>query len=359
MPKVSVIVSVYNSEAFLPTCLESILNQSFSDLELIVVDDASTDGSDRILESYAARDPRLLRIQLNENAGAGGARNAGLQRATGEYIWCIDSDDWIRPGALAAAMHELETRDLEVLLFGWTRVYPDGSRSICPEFDVLKAAPSNFTLHTWPQAIQVHHMPWNKIVKRDIVERTGFHFSRGWHQDLPFTYTMLSAARSIGALPSDLVMYRQHAGAATATKSTDHLCVLDQWALMFELVERHSPQPDLLRPHLVNRMLWHLSEQLKKQDRLPMKDWPEFARRAQALWRLRAPNGYSFPRGFTGIKYRMIAHHPGLVALVPRVFALRRSLRLAAGSARGWDVTAGRAIAGARGHSQPNWGAKP
>ena len=342
MPRVSFIVSVHNSEAFLPTCLDSILDQSFTDFEIVVVDDASTDGSLRLLDSYAARDPRVIVVRLEENVGAGGARNAALDRATGDYIWCVDSDDWIVPDALAAVVRELEARQPDVLLFGWTRAYPDGTRTACSEISILRAAPRSFTLHDWPRAVHIHHMPWNKVVRRELVERTGFRFPKGWHQDLPFTFTMLSAAGSVSALPEALVIYRQHLEAATATKSSDHLCVLDQWSRMFELVERHSPRPDLLQPHLVDRMFWHLSEQLKKQDRLPMKDWPEFARRAQALWQRRAPRDYAFPQGLTGVKYRLIAHHPGLVPLIPRFFALRRSLRRAAGLTRGWDLAPAR-----------------
>jgi CDP-glycerol glycerophosphotransferase len=353
MPRFSFIVSVHNSETFLPECLDSILAQSFDDFEVVAVDDASTDGSVEVLRHYAATDPRVRVIQLRKNLGAGGARNAALKEATGDYVWCLDSDDWIVPGALAAVERELEARGSEVLLFGWLRAYPDGSRVACSEQRVLEAAPRSFTLHEWPRAIEIHHMPWNKVVRRELVERTGFQFPEGWHQDLPFTYTMLSAARSISAVPKSLVIYRQHPDAATAKKDSGHLCVLDQWARMFDLVERHSPQPDLLRPHLINRMFWHLSEQLKKQDRLPMKDWPEFARRAQALWAARAPADYSFPRGATGLKYRLIAHHPALVPLVPRLFALRRALRRSVGLTRSWDL-ASRQTSLNRAHERPH-----
>jgi CDP-glycerol glycerophosphotransferase len=342
MPRFTFIVSVYNSEKFLPECLDSILTQSFENFEVIVVDDASTDGSAQLLKQHAGADPRLRVVRLKSNRGAGGARNAGLDHANGDYIWCIDSDDWIVPGALESVALQLEASNPDVLLVGWTRIYPDGSRSACSEIEILKAAPRTFALHEWPRAVQIHHMPWNKVVKRDLVERTGFRFPKGWHQDLPFTYTMLSAARSIAALPKPLVMYRQHAEAATAKKDSGHLCVLDQWARMFDLVERHGSRTDLLRPHLVNRMLWHLGEQLKKQDRLPMKDWPEFARRAQVLWRCQAPSDYHFPAGLTGLNYRLIAHHPKLVPLIPRLFAVRRALRRATGVTRGWDLVPAR-----------------
>jgi CDP-glycerol glycerophosphotransferase len=338
MPRFSFIVSVFNSEKFLPECLDSILGQGFDDLELIAVDDASSDGSLGLLELYAAQDPRVRIVRLKTNVGAGGARNAALDVAKGDYIWCIDSDDWIAPGALASVAHRLDAQDLDVLLLGWTRIYPDGSCALCSELKILEEAPRFFALHEWPRAIQVHHMPWNKVVRRRLVERTGFRFSKGWHQDLPFTYTMLSAAKRIAALPRSLVFYRQHKEAATARKDGGHLCLLDQWSRMFDLVERNGSRPDELRPHLVDRMLWHLGEQLKKQDRLPSKDWPEFARRSQALFASQVPPGYRFPAGVTGFTYRLIAYHPKWVPLVPRLFWIRRALRRAAGLTRGWDL---------------------
>lgn len=358
MPKVSFIVAAHNSERFLPTCLDSILGQSFHDFELIAADDASTDGSAPLLDSYAAKDDRVRVIHLEGNVGAGGARNAALEQATGDYVWCIDSDDWIVPDALATAMQELDRGDADVLLIGFTRIYPDGTLSVCSEMKTLEAAPPSFRLHEWPTAVHILHTPWNKIVRRELVVRTGFRFPSGWHQDLPYTYTMLSAAGRVSALPKSLVMYRQHLDAATVTKSSGHLCILDQWSLTFDLVDRHGPRPDLLRPHLIDRMLWHLSEQLKKHRRLPAEAWPEFARRAAALWRARAPKDYSFPRGLTGLKYRLIARHPRLVPLIPRLFALRKSLRGAAGVTRGWDLSPERLSRSKTSHSSSRWAVK-
>lgn len=94
MPKVSVIVPVYNVEKFLPRCLDSILSQSLEDIEVICVDDGSPDNSIDILRRYEARDSRV-RIIRQENRGLGGARNTGLDAASGEYIGFVDSDDWI------------------------------------------------------------------------------------------------------------------------------------------------------------------------------------------------------------------------------------------------------------------------
>ena len=352
----SVIVSAHNSAAFLPICLDSILGQDFTDIELIAVDDASTDDTPRVLDRYAQRDPRVRMIRLDSNVGAGGARNAALDCATGDYVWVIDSDDWIVPDALATVARAIDARQPDALLIGYARAFPDGSQTICTEQDILAVAPPTFKLHQWRDAINIMHTPWNKVVKRDLIERAGFRFPKGWHQDLPYSYAMLAGAERISAIAEPLLIYRQHVGAATATKNVGHLCVLDQWSLTFELVERLSARPELLRRPLLDRMAWHLTEQLKQPDRLPMRAWPEFARRAHLLWQSLVPRDYAFPRGLTGLKYRLLAHHPTVIPLLPRLFALRRAARRAVGMKRDWDLPAApRApAAGARNGAQPH-----
>ena len=98
-PQISVIIPVFNVEKFLPQCLDSVTEQNFADIEIICIDDGSTDKSPEILSRYADRDPRI-RIISRTNGGLSAARNAGLKIARGKYIFFIDSDDWIEPNTL-------------------------------------------------------------------------------------------------------------------------------------------------------------------------------------------------------------------------------------------------------------------
>ena len=95
-PLISVIIPVYNVEAYLPRCLDSVIQNTYRNLEIICVDDGSTDGSPEILRDYAQRDARITVI-TKENGGVSSARNAGLDRATGEFVAFIDSDDFVHP----------------------------------------------------------------------------------------------------------------------------------------------------------------------------------------------------------------------------------------------------------------------
>ncbi|MYQ97215.1 glycosyltransferase family 2 protein, partial [Streptomyces sp. SID6139] len=102
MPRFSVIVPAYQVQAYLSECLDSVLSQSYPDLEVIAVDDGSPDACGEIIDEYAARDPRVKPLHLAENRGLGRARNAGIAQAGGEYLIFLDSDDTLTPGALAA-----------------------------------------------------------------------------------------------------------------------------------------------------------------------------------------------------------------------------------------------------------------
>lgn len=125
MPLVSVIVPVYKVEAYLPKCLDSIINQTLTDIEIICVNDGSPDNSQKILEEYAQKDARI-KIITQKNQGLAGARNTGTAAATGEYVGYVDSDDWIEPETYAAAVGHMSA---EVDLVGW------GAKIICDNDD--------------------------------------------------------------------------------------------------------------------------------------------------------------------------------------------------------------------------------
>ena len=113
-PKVSVIIPVYNTEAYLKRCLDSVINQTLKDIEVIAIDDGSLDNSGKILDKYAQKDSRI-RVVHQENSGVGGAYNAGLVLAQGEYVAFLDSDDWIDPTLYADYYIKAKETDADVV----------------------------------------------------------------------------------------------------------------------------------------------------------------------------------------------------------------------------------------------------
>lgn len=122
MPAISVIMPVYNVEKYLPRCIDSVLNQTFHDWELICVNDGSPDGSAAILSEYANRDPRI-KIVTKKNGGLSDARNAGMAVATGDYILYVDSDDFIHPQTMEIAYHFAVRDGSDIVSFTYDRIY--------------------------------------------------------------------------------------------------------------------------------------------------------------------------------------------------------------------------------------------
>lgn len=123
--KISVIIPVYNSEKYLPQCMDSVLAQTYGDMEIILVDDGSTDGSPAVCDGYAAKDSRVQVIH-QQNGGAGAARNAGLDAATGDYIGFIDSDDYIEPDMYEKLYRAIQKTGADMSLCDFYYVWPDG-----------------------------------------------------------------------------------------------------------------------------------------------------------------------------------------------------------------------------------------
>lgn len=123
---ISIIVPVYKAERFLHKCVDSILSQTFSDFELLLIDDGSPDNSGKICEDYKAKDSRI-RVIHKENGGASSARNVGLEKAMGEWVCFVDSDDWIERNCLEVVYHYAVEDELDCIQFSYKRINKEGN----------------------------------------------------------------------------------------------------------------------------------------------------------------------------------------------------------------------------------------
>lgn len=126
MKKVSIVIPIYNVEKFLPKCLDSVIGQTYAELEIICIDDGTPDGSVAVIRSYAANDERIKLIS-QENQGLSGARNTGIKAATGDYIIFLDGDDWLDTDAVEAAVNEAIEKSADVVMWGYIREFPEKS----------------------------------------------------------------------------------------------------------------------------------------------------------------------------------------------------------------------------------------
>ncbi|MET9564576.1 bifunctional glycosyltransferase/CDP-glycerol:glycerophosphate glycerophosphotransferase [Streptomyces tauricus] len=284
MPRFSVIVPAYQVQAYLHECMASVLEQSFSDLELIVVDDCSPDACGAIADEFAARDPRVRAVHLKENVGLGRARNAGMRAATGDYLVFLDGDDSLTPHALRDIADRIkETGDPDVLVYDYARTFWSGETVRNVRAGQLhEEGPAPFRLDDRPGLLDVLMVVWNKAYRREFVEREEFAFPPGYYEDTPWTYPVLMAAETIATLDRVCVHYRQRRqGNILGTTSGKHFDIFDQYDRVFAHLDAH-PELARWRPVLFRRMVDHLSAVFLKRDRLPRGSRAAFLRKARA-----------------------------------------------------------------------------
>ncbi|MFJ3643578.1 CDP-glycerol glycerophosphotransferase family protein [Streptomyces sp. NPDC090108] len=294
MPRFSVIVPCFKVQGFLRECLDSVLSQSFGDLEVIAVDDCSPDGCGAILDEYAGRDPRVRVLHLPKNVGLGRARNAGMPLATGDYLFFLDSDDTLTPGALEAMADRLaESADPDVLVFDYARTYWWGGtrRNVLAHVLSEATAAGVFTAAGRPEILDLLMVVWNKVYRRDFVAGHGFTFPPGYYEDTPWTFPVMLSAGRIAAMDRICLNYRQRRqGNILSTTSRKHFDIHDQYERVFAFVDGRE-ELHAWRPYLHRKAAEHCLDILSKPDRLPPADKREFFRRTAELLRGHRPEG--------------------------------------------------------------------
>ena len=222
--KISIIVPVYKVESYLPQCLESIIGQSFRDLEILLIDDGSPDNCGAICDEYAARDARI-RVIHQKNGGAANAKNTGLRAATGEYLSFVDADDILEPGAYELMVRELNASGADVIQCGYRDLYLNRSvdRVTLKERRVFDAESylRRYTLD-WTCGLL-----WDKLYRRELFD--GIFFEEGHRiDDEFFTYQGIMNASKILHLPEIVYSYRQRASSVTRSPEAKRQIVLDK-----------------------------------------------------------------------------------------------------------------------------------
>ncbi len=211
--KVSVIVAVYNVMEFLPKCLDSLVNQTLKDIEIIVVNDDSPDDSEKIIKKYLNKHKNIIYLK-KENGGISSVRNYGLKYATGEYIGFIDGDDYVSHDMYEKMYNKAKEKDLDMVVCDVNYVYPDESikRVDCGIKDD----------NTSIKDIYINNYPvvWNKIIKKSIFNND-LKFKTGvWFEDVEFIYRMLAYIKKIGVIHEPFNQYVQREHSITHTVSS-------------------------------------------------------------------------------------------------------------------------------------------
>jgi len=174
MLKISVIIPIYNSSKYLRKCLDSVANQHFKDLEVILIDDASTDDSLKICDEYAAKDERFIALHHTENLGTAAARNTGLDHATGQFVYFLDSDLWIDPGCIGRLAKNMVDHDADISICSYITEYEDAKKPQHLSYTPIGTwTPKQWIINAI-KADTHSYLLWNRMFKRKLFADTRF-----------------------------------------------------------------------------------------------------------------------------------------------------------------------------------------
>jgi len=304
-PLLSVVVPTYDVEDLVGECLRSLLDQRAAGVEVIAVDDCSTDRSGAVLDELARHHPELRVLHLPENRGLGGAREAGLAEAAGEYVWFVDSDDWVDERSLERIVARLAGDRPDVLVIGHALAHPDGRAERAPDDVHLRGLPTLTSPSASPSLFRTFPSAWNKVVRRRLLVALDVPFPSGIYEDIPVLFPVLCAADTVGVLDEICLYYRQRPGSILRSAGAQHLQVLDQWELAFDRLEALGPGRRRLVPHVYASMVQQLFL-LLGTGRMGAAERRRFFAGASELVRRRRPAGYRPPGGVEGVRDRLL-----------------------------------------------------
>ena len=217
--KISVIIPVYNVEKYLKKCVDSVLAQDFSDYEILLIDDGSTDSSGKICDEYAEKNP-IIKVIHQENKGLGGARNTGISSAQGEYLLFVDSDDAIKNNALLMLSKTAHETEADVVFFGADFIDENGVI-----ISVLKPTEKDLVVVNFEERFLAYFRntyTWNKFYRRSLFTENHIFFpERIWYEDLCTVSKIALFAKKTVCICDSVYEYLQRTDSIMHVKNTD------------------------------------------------------------------------------------------------------------------------------------------
>lgn len=257
MERISVIVPVYQVEAYLDKCVQSIVNQTYSELEIILVDDGSPDRCGQMCDAWAEKDSRI-RVIHKENGGLSDARNAGLAVSTGQLVSFIDSDDWIEPDFLQTLYDALQQHDAQIAECGIRLVDEAGHI-------LSQRGPGKSETIGKIEALRrlvledgVYQTVWNKLYRRDMIGHILFEKGKCNEDDF-WTYQIFDRIERLALVDSYLLNYLQRGGSIMGQGySLKRLDGLEARYLRWQYLQKYEELACLTRQQYTFDCMWHL-----------------------------------------------------------------------------------------------------
>ena len=239
MNKVSVVIPIYNVENYLRKCLDSVCNQTYENLEIICVNDCSPDNSSEILKEYAAKDNRIKIINHKKNGGLSAARNTGMDNATGEYIYFLDSDDWIDSDYIEKMVNKIIETDADIVIDKNVITEKENFSAPYKHPSHKEEYTNNFI--TKDEIVNIMVNAWSKMLKTDFIRRKNLRFPEGYiNEDLYFHYIALAQTDKAYFFDGANYHYLSRDAGISKTEENKDIETMKIFSLLYDYFKEHN-----------------------------------------------------------------------------------------------------------------------
>lgn len=321
--KVSVLVPIYNVDKYLPYCLDSLVNQTLEDIEIICINDGSTDDSLKIVKKFAAADPRVVVID-KKNSGYGDSMNKGLEKAKGEYVGIVESDDWIESEAFESLYLLAKRYDTDVTRANYFH-YENGKNQknevINPD-EIGYAVDPRVSKHMFYQAPAI----WSAIYRRDFLTENNIKFlptPGASYQDASFNFKVWTCAKRASFTTNAYLHYRLDNETSSVNSLGKVFCVCDEYAEIERFLKETGNFEDLKDTYYNCKFasyLWNIN-------RLPYKFAKQFIKRVKAEFKDADLNQATFSKKHWSLLRKMLKYPPTIYLFFHKAPFIRVHIR--------------------------------
>lgn len=283
---ISVIVPIYNSELTLERCIDSILSQTYTDFELLLIDDGSQDGSLSICETYATKDTRI-RIYHQINNGVSSARNLGLSLALGEWISFIDSDDWVDDDYLMSMIKKLSSSNADLIVSGFVVEGDQWSKEYSFENAFIKLDNNNSSYFHKLVRSRLLFGPCCKLFNSRIIRDNAISFpiNVSYGEDRLFNYSYLRYCKSLVVSSKNTYHYSHNNPQSLSSRRVNNMFELQyaQWKSLWSLYEQFGMITTLVKSDLLSELFWYLNDNLLDVKQMPLIKSCKYSKRILSI----------------------------------------------------------------------------
>ena len=259
---ISIIVPIYNVSKYLDKCVESILNQNYKNIELILVDDGSTDGSEKKCDDWAKKDSRVVVIH-KENGGSADSRNLGMEAAKGDYIGFVDSDDWIAPEMYEKLIEVIQERNLDMSVCFFKAVSDENYVFNNTEYPITEYTGRDFAnLIIAEKKPRISYAIWKCLYKREVIKDIKFYKGVHYNEDAVFLIESLWNAKKMAFIDAPMYYYRVHESSISnidiSEKRIDDILFKCEWLIDFYKSNGTRKEMSTVRTAIINELVPYL-----------------------------------------------------------------------------------------------------